>query len=397
MILYNPISDEIFSMIKHYTQDVNLDIKKVYVYIDIQNFNTAVSDIGVENYVNSVGFDQVFNEILFMVNRILVEFWKVGFECHVFIYTDIKRNIFNTNLINSWKENRKKSFSELKENEILSHDAQKFMNSMLKHSLKALKHLVNYSRNMTICILENIDSDFVPRIVKEFVIDRTDILHLILSSDHDYTHLINDPYTIRYSNIYKRYYKNFPSLETIYNKNIFLKKKEDIKTDEDAIKVANYYQIFHALGGDSSDDVKPMIPRTGLKKWAKKVSFDKPVDEIIDLILDNNYTFENVNQMDLIRRLLIVDFRLTAYLIFNSINPNEKYNKVFSILNKVCPQNCEVIRQNANIVKSTIMKPRELVVFNAISGRFKIRGDYLDKLWITEPFKYIDSIINRQQ
>ncbi|MGB9674765.1 MAG: hypothetical protein ACPLX8_01380 [Nanopusillaceae archaeon] len=388
MFIYNIIPKELYSYIRNYINELETKIDKVYVYVDVQNHSAAFTDEGIDLYTNGSTFKDLFNEILYHITSITKNFKEIGLASHVFLYTDRHRNLFNSNMLSDWKLSRKKELSEfpnMSEKDYLERDSNVYMNKFIKTGLKALSHLTNITYNASIVVLENMDSDFFPALIINKTKSKDNILHILVSNDHDYIHLIDNPNIVRYSRSYKRYYENYPLLETVYNRSLFLKKSLDIKDTDTAKFIANYYQIFHALSGDQTDDIKPLVPKMSYKTWAKKLKFNDPVYDVIDKIINNDIQIENVNNEDILARLVIFDFNITSELILGLLDESkltERSKKIMNFLISKYPQNVVILKTNCKILEENIFNQRYMIDdCEYILDSFAIRRDYKFYLW----------------
>ncbi|MEM3859148.1 MAG: hypothetical protein QW478_07035 [Candidatus Micrarchaeaceae archaeon] len=382
MFFYNFIPRTLYPDILNYIKESEDKIDKVYVYIDIQNYSAAFTDAGIDLYVNGSTFSDLFNELLYNVSNIIKNLSDMNLKSHVFLYTDINRNFFNSNIIREWKEDRRKELIEIEENEqnCLIRDANIYMNRFIKTGLKAIKNLVNITYNATICILENIDSDFFPALVINKTKDKKNILHLIISNDHDYIHLIDKPNIVRYSRSYKKY-ENYPSLETVYNRAMFLKKQLDISDSSIAKKITDYYQIFHALSGDPTDNIKPIKARMSYKTWGKKVNFNGPVNQVIDDLLDNKFKIEDIDNTLILERLIIFDFNITSKLILNILD--KKHDKILDFVENHYLVNKEILVRNSKLFVDQVLNERYILDdIDKVFNKFNINTTYIPYLWM---------------
>ncbi len=383
-IIYPILPKNCYSSVLNYIKDLELSINKVNIFVDIQNIASVHNNL--ELYYKDTNFSEIFNQILYEVVSIVESFKMINLLPHVIIYTDNKRNIYNTNLYHEWKNNRKKNLMDdtITEKDKLTYESSVVLKELLSLSLKSLSKLFNNSKRLSIIELENIDSDFVPALVKSLINDET-CLNLIVSTDHDYIHMIDNKNTVRYSRVHKKFYENFPVLETLYTKNIFLKEKEDIKDLEIAKKIAKYYQIFHGLAGDSTDNVKPIIPKKGLKKWAKELEFNNEnTDIIVDKILRREYKIfeDDVNNTELIKRILMFDFNVMSKLFMYYLLDKSEYQYLIDLMLSLAPQNLNVIKDNVEIVKKILFVPRQKIEnFDIFINTFHIKDEYINSLF----------------
>lgn len=382
--LFTPVSDAGLSTTLSYMNEIDPGTRIINVYMDIQNISTVYSN--VELYMQKPTLENAFNDILSAVAKLIDFYISNNYRCHVWIYYDDKKNLFNHNLIPQWKENRVKSLTSLSEKDQLAYTSIIELKKMLKLALKSLAHIVNTSNRASIVCLEYIDSDFFPALIKQIYKD-TKMFHLLISTDHDYIHMINDDYTFRYNRAHKKYYENMPLIETVYNRNLFIKYKLKLKTNEQAIKAVTYYQILHALGGDGTDSVTPIVPRYGFITWLKKLSDSEPVDIVIDKIFKKEIEFEKITDIDEItKRLFIFDFEITAKLFMYYMVDEEykdKYNCYIEKLRLLSSPNLKIVEDNVKIVSPLFDNAREKPEnIEDIFNQFKINKNVIKYLWI---------------
>jgi hypothetical protein len=165
--------------------------------------------------------------------------------------------------------------------------------------------------------LPNIDSDFIPYV--SYLVN-PNAVNVILSLDHDYYHMLNDSENIiRYIHIHRIREKRGYTIEHRYNAYKSIGNKYGLKDTKEALLVAQYYQVFHSLIGDASDNIKSLIPKKGIKFWLKYLTND------IDI---KQYTIDDIRQMVLNNECFIPILEETE------LSPNDKYNTIDKPKNK---------------------------------------------------------------
>jgi len=342
------MKNDFSTLLKTYIQDLNLNVDKINIFIDIQNLSIGRYDSRIaeqymlkENYTPIETVHQLLYWLSIKHNEIYNE---LGILPKFILYTDKNRNLFNSNFIPSWKADRKKSFEKMMQENPVEYQYRQFANQSIKSTFNILGKFINKSTALRMIILEYIDSDFIPYVEK---IRNPNSLNVILSSDHDYYHMLTeDEYTIRYIFLEKIRESRKTALEHMYNSWVGVKKKYSVN-EEEAKYIAKYYSVYHSLIGDASDHVPSLIKRKGIKYWLKKTLNNLPdlqtirdnvlnnecfIDELLDYkadsVLFKDKAFKPKTKWDEFRmRYFIFDFYFTGH--FLNRDNNEKSYKIY--------------------------------------------------------------------
>ncbi len=298
--------------------------RKVTIYKDIQNsfYGKYMDNIVREQFQdeNKDSLNEALKAVLYATGKEAAVIKSFNLQPEFVFYIDHGRNQFNVNIVNEWKEDRKKSLNILKEESPNSYMYHDYMNDIFKKTMNICKHIFQYLPNTYYYDLVNIDSDYVAYLHKYLF---PDSLHILVSTDKDYTHMVStDPYVLRYF-----FLSSNRRLETYWDGWKWLFPRENL-TDEERKKLFYNYPVFHALVGDSSDSMKTIIARKGLKFWINKLkdlldvnSFSKFRESVVENIPFDDLLKEEVKSEQLgvstywdiyRRRQLIVDFYFTT-------------------------------------------------------------------------------------
>lgn len=298
--------------------------RKVTIYKDIQNsfYGKYMDNIVREQFQdeNKDSLNEALKAVLYATGKEAAVIKSFNLQPEFVFYIDHGRNQFNVNIVNEWKEDRKKSLNILKEESPNSYMYHDYMNDIFKKTMNICKHIFQYLPNTYYYDLVNIDSDYVAYLHKYLF---PDSLHILVSTDKDYTHMVStDPYVLRYF-----FLSSNRRLETYWDGWKWSFPHENL-TDEERKKLFYNYPVFHALVGDSSDSMKTIIARKGLKFWINKLkdlldvnSFSKFRESVVENIPFDDLLKEEVKSEQLgvstywdiyRRRQLIVDFYFTT-------------------------------------------------------------------------------------
>jgi len=270
-MFYTPYGKEAHEQVLDYIFDIG-EVNQVYLYIDIQNIMAfRYSEEAAETAViREDAHNLVIQQLLAIIQRMIKLFADKNIECKIVIYLDSGRNLVNENFIPHWKECRTKQLALEDERRIREATFQRLSHKLGTITTKAAGILLNTTRNIRFINLEYIDSDFIPMLnyyISQHLEADKRILHLIISNDTDYVHMLNEDelicryYFLRTGKVPRR-------LDHKYNIFERIKYRYNISFDE-AKKITNLYQVFHVLTGDSSDNVPSLVKGKGPKYWLK--------------------------------------------------------------------------------------------------------------------------------
>jgi len=361
-----------FIQLKRETMEEILSIARTYqcdeiiITKDLQNifYGQYVKDLFINSYMtdkNAV-FD-IMNSMMVMMANESAFFRNNGIDTSYVVYSDTGRNFFNRALVPSWKEMRKKQLVENQEKNPFESTAQSYMHESFKKAIETVGMLLNKMPKTYFYNLSGIDSDFIP-IMHKYIHSNRNSLMVIVSTDKDYIFSVSQDQTnVRYMFIKK---------QLQHRTNIFKEMFKDHKfSDVQRQLIAFNYGIFHALIGDSSDGMFPVIPRKSITFWLKKlqtklsddVSYfrqcvidDTPFDELLETEYkgewDSSVSTNPTKVWDLYKyHSIIVDFYLTTLLVLDQslIKPEDlessrKLKRQFYFEKQICDQNLELIK-----------------------------------------------------
>lgn len=311
------------------------------IFVDLQNIAIGKYDTDSDRVLVDDLSTLVRNEVKYILEYLTTVYEKVP-NSKVYFFYDEDRNLFNEQIIPTWKDDRKKQLSRLTYDRKTIHSLSSNVSRAVSDTLL---YLSKYSLFLNVVKLRYIDSDFIPGI--SIVTSRNKVgdntVFLIISSDFDFIHLTQDKNVFIYDSRNRGRFKSLkennayiPDTEQMLLKKIG--KRYEIKDDEDCVKVYNNYQLIHALVGDQSDSMPPLIKKVGVKTILKKVG-DIISEKVVDrIILDKEFGTNFLSKLlpsiistslddlyiQLLQRLLITDFTILASLILEYNNMIEK-------------------------------------------------------------------------
>jgi len=348
MLVY-PLRKDFSKLVNTYIENLGLNPKRIFVHVDIQNLSIGKYDAKIsEDYFVNDSFNSIMilKDLLMWISIKHNELYHETKLLPVFVlYTDKGRNIFNQNFVSTWKEDRKKSYTKLKDTNPTYYQICTFASTVIDQIVSIMEKFINYSTSIRLYNIPNIDSDLIPMI---YYYKYPNDLHVIVSSDHDYYHMLNESDNIiRYIHLERLRQKYKYTIEHRYNSFLAIQNKYNIKDTNQSKHVAKYYQIYHGLIGDSTDNVKSLIKRKSIKYWIKRlygtldaytihdlrsmILNDKCfIEELLDYkVDDNDFKFihpKPKNKWDEFRmRQFIFDFYYLSQIVLD--DSKEMYSK----------------------------------------------------------------------
>jgi len=381
-IFDSPISNDTVNHIVDYININKLKIDNIKIFVDLQNisigkyYNNNIVDMYVskdEKYVQQL----FFKELLTFLNDKINKFRNVGYNnVYFFLYTDHGKNKLNEYFISTWKQNRRKSWMQTFEKDKQLSDANNWFMAIYTQSIFSIQKLLNTSPHVKLLSLKYVDSDFVPMIyilLDEKTNRLNNTLEVIVSNDHDYTHVLN-----YHDNILRYFFLNHSKTEKIqldhrYNSYIRLVNKYKFKKiDSSGYKnFAKYYQIFHALNGDTGDGFGTIEKRKGLTYWISKIANileNKSMKEWREIIAADDFKYDILSDDEkrniFRKRFFVVDFYFFSIMTIKYLNENllDDYDK--SILSKYSDlldfNTRELFKLNADIIRDIVFNPKSI-------------------------------------
>lgn len=254
----------------------------------------------------------------------------------IVIFTDEGRNLFNEKFLPFWKFNRRKHLSYLVEKKAEIFFTSQILEKINKIVFNLFERISEFTKVKTIC-LKYMDSDFYPALYR-MVKEDNSIVYLVITRDKDFFHLVNKRTHLYIDQVY-----DFEGMKK------FLMEKHDLKKEIYSELLLFFYPLFHALIGDQSDNIKPLVKHRGLKHWIKVflenslhniISSDIPEElnhpkwEAYNIILQENFLFTGTDlkereklKEELFKRLIILDFDITSLIILRA-----KYRELYEKL-----------------------------------------------------------------
>lgn len=338
----------------------NLPTAEKYIFfIDLQNIAIGKYDTDSDFVLTTDLSLLVKEEVKYILEYLTTVYERVP-NSKVYFFYDDDRNLFNEQLVPTWKDDRRKQLSRLPYDK---KTVQNLSSNVSKAVSDILLYLSKYSMFLNVVKLKYIDSDFIPGI--SIVSNKLDdTVYLIVSSDFDFIHLTQN------KNVFIYDWKNKNRFKSIGENNVYIpdslqmllkkiSKRFELKDESDCLKVYNNYQLIHALVGDQSDSMPPLIKKVGVKTILKKVG-DMLEDKIVDkVVLDRDFglsllsklTSSNIEELytQLLTRLLITDFTILSSVILEYNGMKEKkYIDIYSFLNPT------ITRMFKNVVQDII-------------------------------------------
>ncbi len=364
-----------------YIESLSIKTKNINIYIDIQNLSIIRYDSNVAfSYMqnDSVDFGKIYSQILTFLLNIFEFFAKKNYYVRIHIYNDFGRNIFQENLLKDWKGDRIKSLMKSRIEDKTNSAFRDFGSELFTATIKSFDYFINTTKNIYLYNMEYIDSDFFPMLnyMKEKY-ENIESLHLIISSDHDYIHMLNND-----EKIMRFYFLNNDETKLDSKFNVFKRcsKRYNLINLNESILVSKYYNIFQTLIGDSSDGVKSLINKKGIKFWIKK--FQNLKEDQINKLEDKYFLIDEdsdifnffgdveINKNDFIKRMILFDFYYVSIWLLHHMGYklNENDEKILDKIKYIEPKNDLIIENNAKM-------------FNKIYNKNEIKDDDLIKIF----------------
>ena len=399
-VIMSPLSKQGVQTFYEHCKDLGLESRILRIYIDLQNiavgkyYNSNILEIYTKLTEREV-VSMVVYEILKFVSDKINLFRNVfnHNEIYFYLYTDKQRNKLNEYFIETWKENRRKSWEYLREHKIEEYESQQWFSQVFSKSVDIACKILSTSLHSYPVILKYVDSDFLPYVFILYdKLCNVDSTHLIVSNDHDYIHILSEfPNVFRYFFLTKNKGVTVENHYTIFKrlKNKFPQKTLDVYDHQ---FIAKFYQLFHAFLGDPGDGFGPIKPKYGivrfLKDVKKEISLDNDINDIRKKVLTKSL---NLNLSDteldmLVQRLLVVDFRFFSEHLLKDFVPFEKLMYVEDT--KQYFQSLErkhILESNANILRDSMFNKNILQRhdINSILKDLNVKNpDYISQsLW----------------
>ena len=275
MFIYTQPYTKVVSLLKNLKGE---SLKRVDFFLDIQNLSQGVyvpKDETHESNLEEVIWYEFFS-LLTTLGRSIVECKSYGVDVHYYLYFDRGRNLFNEKIVPTWKQHRRKQLVDLIEKDSEGWFLLTLQNSAVKIVYELLGVFSQYSKHLHFVKLHYIDSDFIPgffRVLRKMTgtYYRDDRHVVIVSSDSDYLHQIDSHCSILYTvtQLRKTDFGNINLIANVENTLQRLMKKFQLKDRTEAITLFKFYPLFHALSGDGSDSMSPVISGFSWKSWFK--------------------------------------------------------------------------------------------------------------------------------
>lgn len=315
--------------------------KKVILAIDFQSYSRGkyAKEVDINAYpIKSI----IWHNLIYFLKQIVnlsLQLEKEYFSelYSVIIFSDEGRNLFNEALIPEWKANRRKHLAYLAEKNSELFFTSQILENANKIVFKLLQEISKYTKIETI-FLKHMDSDFYPAFYR-ILQKNEDYFYILITKDKDFYHLVNSSTYIFLDKIY--------GPKTLMES---LSEKHNINSKKQVLYLYYFYPLIHALSGDRSDNIEPLIKHRGVKHWLKILAEEFHIDfpnlenlnfenhpkwELYNIILQNNFLFKSENPSmkeeltnKLLKRLILLDFDLHSLIILRVAHREiyEKYN-----------------------------------------------------------------------
>ena len=203
--------------------------------------------------------------------------------------------------------------------------------------LKVTQLILNKAfKDFCFVISENIDSDIIPYYAINWL-NNQKTAHVIISSDKDFVQLLNNKHIYQYRTTYRK--PIFANNNMI--KHYTILEQASIDTEIKPFKNSLLNVLYFAIIGDTTDNIKPLIKRYGLKSKANVITelrrFEdseiENIEQLQKIVSLSNRSFDNdfkqpitkdsIKENPIHKNLALISFELQdRFIIDNSTRLN---------------------------------------------------------------------------